>query len=314
MDWLSSVYFVGVALFLLLVPTFILLAALSYVKKKEASRRVSPLTEELFRTPGFSLQQQIDNAQWTLMESLLMIPALTAIVPMFVFLQAKAESKPLSLVSWVPIIILIVPGVIYYGRKFFKQVKKVERLRLAYACEVALGQKLEQIVRPDDRPYRVFHDIFFDDFNVDHIVIGPNGVFVIETKGRSKPITNGDKQFKVRVEKDALHFPKHTEHKPITQTRNNVKAVRNWLSSATGFDVPVGGVLVIPGWFIEQKQRLTAPYIMNSAQLSSQFSYLRAGSLDMGQIKAIAHQVSQRVQDVDRKRVDRAVVRTVNYY
>ena len=36
--------------------------------------------------------------------------------------------------------------------------------------------------------FAVFHDVPGDKaFNVDHVVIGPQGVFAVETKGRGKP-------------------------------------------------------------------------------------------------------------------------------
>ena len=141
-------------------------------------------------------------------------------------------------------------------------------------------------------------DIPFDGFNIDHLIICPNGVFVIETKGRSKPINNGEKQFKVRVENDALHFPNHVEKAPLEQVRRNVTTVRNWLNSATGTEVPVGGVLVLPGWFVDLRQKITFPYIVSAAALPKQLPQFKAGSLELAQIQAIAHQVEQKVRDV----------------
>lgn len=244
----------------------------------------------------------------------MMIPVLTTIVPMVFFLQIKMEGKEFNLASWVLVIAIIIIGFAYYVRELFKQMKKLGYLRLGYACEVAVGQELEQVVRPTDRPYRVFHDIPFEGFNIDHLVISPRGVFVIETKGRSKPIDNGSKQFKVRVENDALHFPRHVEREPILQTRRNVEAVKKWLSDATGFDVPVAGVLVLPGWFLELKQRSGSPYVMNSAMLPKQLPNLYVGKLEQSQVQSISHQITQRVQDVDRARVDRPVSRPLKNY
>ena len=34
---------------------------------------------------------------------------------------------------------------------------------------------------------KVYHDIPGNNFNIDHVVVGPNGVFAVETEGRSKP-------------------------------------------------------------------------------------------------------------------------------
>ena len=314
MDWLSQIYFVGLALAALLGPTFAILIVIIGIKKRAALSRVSPLTTDLLRSPGFSLQQEIGNMHWDLMEYLLMIPVLTAIVPMLFFIQAKILDQPLTAISWVPVIILIILCVAYYAHKILKQTKRLSHLYLGYACEMAVGQELEQVVRPTDRPYRVFHDIPFEGFNIDHLIVTPKGVFVIETKGRSKPLHNGIKQFKVRVESDALHFPRHVEREPILQTQRNVKTAQKWLSDATGFNVPVGGILVISGWYIELKQKMVLPYVMNSSQLSSQLPSLYAGTLDIGQVQAIAYQITQRVKDVNRTRVDRLASQTIKNY
>jgi len=85
--------------------------------------------------------------------------------------------------------------------------------------------------------------------------------------------------------------------------RMNVKAVRNWLNEATGFDVPVSGVLVLPGWYIERKQRATDPYVLSAKELPSQLPRLHAGSLKLGQVQAIGYQVEQRGRNVDREKV-----------
>lgn len=72
----------------------------------------------------------------------------------------------------------------------------------------------------------------------------------------------------------------------------------NWLNSATGTEVPVGGVLVLPGWFVDLRQKITFPYIVSAAALPKQLPQFRAGSLELAQIQAIAHQVEQKVRDV----------------
>ncbi len=105
----------------------------------------------------------------------------------------------------------------------------------------------------------------------------------------------------------ALHFPNHTERKPIEQTPLNVKAVREWLNSATGFEAPIKGVLVIPGWFVELKQKASNPAIMNETALPKVLPQLKVGSLDISQVKAVAYQVEQKVRDVSTSSKSRRV-------
>lgn len=300
MEWLSSFYAIGIVLTLCLGPLMLLVGIALYLKKLQARNRTTPLTSDLLRPAGFTLQKQIDELQSDLMLCFITIPVMTILTPLLLLVQAQLYDKKVSPVTWILLSSIAAIVVGYYAWKALKIVKQLSHLRLGYACEMAVGQELEQIIRPAERPYRVFHDIPFDGFNIDHLIVTPSGVFVIETKGRSKPINSGNKQFKVRLEGDALHFPNHVERAPLEQTRRNVKSVRKWLCDATGFEVPVAGVLVLPGWYIERKQRSVDPFVMNAAELTKQLPKLHAGALETGQVQAVAHQVTQRVRDVDR--------------
>jgi hypothetical protein len=67
-------------------------------------------------------------------------------------------------------------------------------------AEQAVAQALQEL--PDD--FYVFHDLEFPGFNIDHVVLGPNGIFLVETKSQEGNITqendvllrNGRKFFK----------------------------------------------------------------------------------------------------------------------
>ena len=67
-------------------------------------------------------------------------------------------------------------------------------------AEQAVAKVLQEL--PDD--YYVFHDLEFPGFNIDHVVLGPNGIFLVETKSQKGNITqehdvllkNGRKFFK----------------------------------------------------------------------------------------------------------------------
>ncbi|AHV34681.1 nuclease [Aeromonas hydrophila YL17] len=283
---------------LFLCPIFLSVGIILLIRKRLRSHRVSPLTADLLRPAGHTLQQQIQDLQIDLFSQMLFTPLTMMMIGFYLLLQSYIDKRAMSttvmLISGV-----VMLGLFVYGTtKTYKMANKVQHLKLGYSCELAVGQELDQIVRPQQHPYRVYHDIPFDGFNIDHLIICPNGVFVIETKGRSKPINNGEKQFKVRVENNALHFPNHVEKAPLEQVRRNVTTVRNWLNSATGTEVPVGGVLVLPGWFVDLRQKITFPYIVSAAALPKQLPQFRAGSLELAQIQAIAHQVEQKVRDV----------------
>lgn len=283
---------------LFLGPIFLLIGAMTLVINRYKRSHTSPLTRDLLRPAGHSLQEQIDDQRIDLFALMLMTPLVLLMFALLALLKNTLDGTRISLGNLVIFGVMAAGTFSYFSYRIYKTVRRLQHLKLGYACELAVGQELDYLVRPKDHPYRVYHDIPFDGFNIDHLIISPNGVFVVETKGRSKPINDGSKQFKVRLENNALHFPNHVETEPLEQVRRNVTSVRNWLNSATGTDVPVGGILVLPGWYIELCQKATAPYVVSAAALPKVLPQLRVGMLELPHIQAIAHQVEQRVRDI----------------
>ncbi|WP_406668092.1 nuclease-related domain-containing protein [Gallaecimonas sp. GXIMD1310] len=287
---------------LALLPIFLLVVAVTLYRKWLRRNRFSPLSSDLLRPAGYSLQRQVDEQQSDLVGDVLTLPLLLMSAPLGLLLSEKLQAKSLPSSIWLAILFICFIVVGIYLLKVLRTARRLSHLRLGFACEMAVGQELDYLLRPDSSPYRVFHDIPFDNFNVDHLVIAPNGVFVLETKGRSKRMSKGKKQARVRLENNALHFPHYTESRSLEQVRMNVKAVADWLSAATGFKVPVAGILVLPGWYIERKQRSINPYVLNARELPTHLPGLACGTLDLPAVQAIAYQVMQRVRDVNRDR------------
>lgn len=288
-------------LVIVFVPIALLVGTITLIKRRYQARKANPLTKNLLRPAGYSLQKQIFDKQLDLFSQICVIPLIVTLIALQILLMQTLTHRQLS---WFDISSLTVIACIAIGYEAYQAIRSartIQRLRLGHDCEMAVGQELEHAIRPLEHPFRIYHDIPFPDFNIDHLVIGKTGVFVIETKGRSKPVEDGDKQFKVRYENNALHFPNHVETKPLEQTKAAVESVRRWLSEATGFDVPVAGILVLPGWYVELKQRPTCTYVVSGSALPSVFNQLKVGSLEFGQVKAISYQVEQRVRDVTSK-------------
>ncbi|MBE1426516.1 hypothetical protein H4684_003182 [Desulfomicrobium macestii] len=78
--------------------------------------------------------------------------------------------------------------------------KRISHADTGAKAEQAVAEALQEL--PDD--YYVFHDLEFPGFNIDHVVLGPNGIFLVETKSQKGNITqendvllrNGRKFFK----------------------------------------------------------------------------------------------------------------------
>lgn len=78
--------------------------------------------------------------------------------------------------------------------------KRISHADTGAKAEQAVAEALQEL--SDD--YYVFHDLEFPGFNIDHVVLGPNGIFLVETKSQKGNITqehdvllrNGRKFFK----------------------------------------------------------------------------------------------------------------------
>ncbi|MHB8495500.1 MAG: nuclease-related domain-containing protein [Casimicrobiaceae bacterium] len=124
-----------------------------------------------------------------------------------------------------------------------------KQLRLGIEGERTVGLALEHLRAGG---CDVFHDLVGQGFNVDHVVIGPAGVFTVETKTRSKPV-RGNAQITFDGEQ-LLVGNLQPDRDPVVQARAQASWVRQVLLESTGRKFEVRPVIVFPGWFIEQTE------------------------------------------------------------
>jgi hypothetical protein len=104
-----------------------------------------------------------------------------------------------------------------------------------------------------------------ENFNIDHIVIGPPGVFAVETKGRSKIVSDngkGKKQFRVTYKEGALQFPNGLDKDTIPQATRQAKWVTKWLSQATGEKVQARPLVIVTTQCSPEWIRVISRYIL----------------------------------------------------
>ena len=87
-------------------------------------------------------------------------------------------------------------------------------------------------------------------FNVDHVLIGPAGVFTVETKTWSKP-QRGEARIKFDGEQLTV-AGREPERNPVVQARAQAGWLKGLLTESTGHQFEVFPVVVFPGWYIEQ--------------------------------------------------------------
>ena len=203
----------------------------------------SPLKDKPLRNPGQSLEERrrefVENA---------FEPALVAIV--LVVLAGLEWSRYYFSLPPRPILFTVVAlvAVGYAAIRIWRALPRARALRLGIEGERAVGQFLERL-REDG--YQVFHDVVGVGFNLDHVVIGPAGVFTVETKTHSKPARG---EAKVVCDGERILVNGYEpDRDPIVQGKAQASWLRALLSESTGRNFSVRSVIVFPGWFVEQE-------------------------------------------------------------
>jgi len=145
----------------------------------------------------------------------------------------------------------------------FRARPKIHALLQGEAGERAVGQYLEKL---RTEGYEVFHDLIGEGFNVDHAIIGPAGVFTIETKTWSKPAKG---ETKIHFDGQSLTLPgQAANRRPIIQAQAQAGWLQTLLHESTGREVKVRPVVLFPGWFVDNKQaRQSSVWVLNPKAL-----------------------------------------------
>lgn len=281
-----------------LIPIFVLGGILYFsLHRANVRDRRNPLSRGMLRGPGHWLREQIDDAR----ADLLVYPIYFSAIPLFLYtaLIEKFGANGLQPFHWIVIGLSILGVIAIVGRKIMRLTTRLRDLRLGFEAETAVGQELNLLMQDG---FFVFHDVPGDkSFNVDHVVVGRQGVFAVETKGRAKPIRSGEAEtHKVQYDGKQLLFPGWIETKPLEQARRNAEWLRKWLSAAVGAPVEVKPVLMLPGWYIDRTSR-PGMAVMNGTNSKSFFMKATGQPLSDQLVRQIVHQLDTRCRDIEPK-------------
>lgn len=118
---------------------------------------------------------------------MLLISILPLLAGWLVFLTVGKFGTATSLFALVLAAVILLLGMAGTCIWTLRHFKKRRNYLLGYLGERAVAEELEPLTREG---YHVFHDVPVEkvegSFNLDHVVVGPTGLFAIETKTRRK--------------------------------------------------------------------------------------------------------------------------------
>jgi hypothetical protein len=202
----------------------------------------SPLKAAPLRNPGQSVDAQLgDLLHRRILEPVLAIAVTTYLAGAeWVRYYAHLEPHPIIYTAIAVIVSACAALVVWRSRA------TVKALKLGRDGERAVGQYLELL---RESGARVLHDIVGDGFNIDHVVLAPQGIYVVETKTWSKP---SGTVAKITFDGTSIRADGYKpDRDPVEQVIAQARWLRELLHESTGKPFFVVPVVVFPGWFVD---------------------------------------------------------------
>ena len=203
----------------------------------------SPLKAPPLRNPGESGQQRLQALFDDQVMPYLIAAALFTMVAFMDWVRWLNNSPPSPILFSATAVLAIAICAV----KLHAGIREAKAIKLGRDGEKVVGQFLERL---REQGAQVFHDIPGDRFNLDHVVIHPSGIYVIETKTLSKP-DHGECRL-VYDGQSVRRNGKAFDRNAINQVCAASRWLRVLLIESTGKTPPIRPVVAYPGWFIER--------------------------------------------------------------
>lgn len=209
---------------------------MSSTNKRSPLDRARPL-----RVAGESLSNELNDVLYDHMLAPVLIALFTVVIAGMEWWKYWQDMKP----NPVLYSLIAVLSVFYAAFKIWNNKQRIAQIKLGRDGERVVAQYLEWFRSSN---FFVFHDVPSGDANVDHVLIGPQGVFTVETKTHSKPMRG---ECKVTVKDGVVRANGAVlDRNPIVQAKAQANWMRNFLAESQ-FNAPVWPVVAFPGWFVE---------------------------------------------------------------
>ncbi len=267
------------------LPAAVLLFSFHLRHKKEMPQSKAPFDELQRRPAGESNRLRVKELNDKIDPWLMTIIVTPILFALSLVLQKQSWMAALLAFFIVTIFCLIAE------RRLRPLLRQRAAYRLGFQGERYVAEELNQLMTEG---FHVFHDVPFEKYNIDHVLVGPTGVFSVETKAKRKRLAHREEKHKVLFDGARLNFPDGKwDTKALDQARLNAKTLSQWLSSATADQITAHPILTIPGWFVERSARSDV-YVTNPKQIRSFVLNSTENPLTAAEIQRAVHQLEEK--------------------
>jgi hypothetical protein len=257
------------------------------LKRKLKIEKRSPIKNPPLRSAGQSVDEEIQKILYDKMDYYAFAIGVSASMAFWEWYHWYFKSPPQPVVM--TILALLIS--IFSFWKILEHRAKIRNLRQARDGEKAVGQYLERL---REKGYQIFHDVIGNGFNVDHVLVGPAGVFSVETKTISKPEKG---QSKVSYDGEKITIDGFTpDRDPIVQAKAQANWLQGMINESTGKAIPVRPVVLYPGWFISRQPKGVEVWVLEPKAIPAFLDHEKT-ALNEQDIKLVAYHLSRYVRE-----------------
>ena len=224
---------------------------------KGKNKKRSPLKQECLRYAGQSLEARMYDAIYDKILAPVLVVFFLCSLALLEWTRVFLNTPNLQ---WFYTAIAMIFAT-YYGIKIMKNIKEIKNIRLGRDGERIVGESLDELKTIG---YKVYHDIVSDSFNIDHVVIGPAGVFTIETKTYRKQVGTNPQIYydgnKIRI--DGVSAQSQIKD-PVRQAKGQMYWLQDFINDNAKVKIKVQPVVIFPGWFIHNSGSNAEVLVLN---------------------------------------------------
>ncbi len=285
-----------------LVFLALLIGAALWRRKNRKTRAPFPDNAKLLRGPGETLRRKLAALDEQIVYQLLAAFIVPLVVGCALAWIATHISGPAQIIWLVAAMLGLLLCLVLVIRHLVAGIERWRNTWLGYFGERVVAEALEPLKAEG---FRIFHDVPAGDathpFNIDHVVVGSLGVFVIETKTRRKGRARaGFAENQIIYDGHVLAYPWGEDRYGLDQAQRHADWLSTWVEQLLGQPVPVQAILTFPGWMVISRARGEVT-VLNPKQIPSAVALPASGKpvLDTRQLDLISHQLDTRCRDVE---------------
>lgn len=269
---------------------------------RRGRRTRKPFREDvkLLRMPGESLWRRvIDNDESDSERGMLVLGGSFLVSSGLLWAIAKL-SQPSLAVFLVIVVVIGAISVLLCAQWYHNRLGRRADDYLGLFGERYVSECLEPLKA---QGWFIFHDVpalgATGKFNLDHVAVGPDGIWVIETKARRKGRALPErKEHEILFDGDKLIYPWGEDREALQQAENNARWLQDCLKKLTGKQYPVSAALTFPAYYVTES-KLGPVRVLNPNGLVSALTGYHRQPLDPESLDLIRRQLDSLCRNVE---------------